>query len=44
MAGFKNVRIKGVWLGLGRGFEVGISKFPGSLEKYSQCWLVEAII
>ncbi len=33
VAGFKNVRIKGVWLGLRGRFEVGISKFPGYLEK-----------
>lgn len=41
MAGFKNMRIKGVWLGLRGQFEVGISKFPSFLEKYSQCWLVK---
>lgn len=42
-AGFKDVRIKGVWLGLRGQFEVGTSKFPSFLEKYSQCWLLKAI-
>jgi len=44
VAGFKSVRIKGVWLGLRGKFELGINRFPGCLEKYSQCWLVEALI
>jgi len=43
-AGFKSVRIKGVWLGLRASLEVGISKFPRYLEKYSQYWLVEAVL
>jgi SAM-dependent methyltransferase len=42
--GFRNVKIKGVWLGLRGGFGVGISKFPSYMEKYSQCWLVEASV
>lgn len=41
MAGFKSVRIKGVWLGLRGPFKVGISKFPRALEKYLQCCLVK---
>jgi SAM-dependent methyltransferase len=42
--GFRDVKIKGVWLGLRGGFEVGMRKIPQRLEKYSQCWLVEALI
>lgn len=42
IAGFKTVKIKGVWLGMRGSFEVGINKFPRRLEKYSQCWLVNA--
>jgi SAM-dependent methyltransferase len=42
IVGFKNIRIRGVWLGLRGRFEMGITKFPKKLEKYTQCLLVEA--
>jgi hypothetical protein len=41
MVGFKNIRIRGVWLGLRGRFEMGMIKFPKKLEKYSQVWLAE---
>jgi len=41
MVGFKDIRIRGVWLGLRGRFEMGMIKFPKKLEKYSQVWLAE---
>jgi len=43
MAGFRDVRINGVWIGLRGNFEIGLSTFPRYLEKYAQCWLVKAM-
>lgn len=41
-AGFRNINIKGPWLGLPGRFEFGLHKFPKFFEKYAQYWFVEA--
>jgi hypothetical protein len=39
IVGFRKITI---WLGLRGGFEMGITKFPKELQKYSQVWLAKA--